>query len=58
MQTWEEIIEAIQTALAGRHTEAREALQACWDRSDPRDAAQRCVIAHYLADQVESLIVV
>ena len=55
MQTWEEIIKAIQTALAGRSTEARESLQACWDRSDPRDAAQRCVIAHYLADQQDDL---
>ncbi|XVX19219.1 hypothetical protein ACQP1U_12965 [Actinomycetota bacterium] len=55
MQTWDEILHAIQQSLAGRSTTARAALQACWDHTGEQDAAQRCVIAHYLADQQEAL---
>lgn len=51
MATWDPILDAVGTATAGRSDYAREALQACWDRTQSSDHAERCVIAHYLADQ-------
>lgn len=54
MQTWEDIQESVQAALGGRSETARASLQGCWDRTSPEDAAQRCVIAHYLADQQDN----
>lgn len=55
MQTWQTILDAVQHALAGRSATARVDLQGLWDYADPKDAAPRCVIAHYLADQQHDL---
>lgn len=55
MQTWGILLATIQQALAGRNDSARAALEACWADTAPDDAAMRCVIAHYLADQQDSL---
>lgn len=55
MQTWEEILNAVQSALAGRSSAARAELERCWERTGPEDAAQRCIIAHYLADQQDQI---
>jgi len=47
---WTEILEGVQVALSGEAEQGRRALLDCWSRTDPSDAAQRCVLAHYLAD--------
>ncbi|KYH45686.1 hypothetical protein [Branchiibius sp. NY16-3462-2] len=55
MNSWEPILEAVGAATAGRSDDAQETLQACWERTQPSDHAERCVIAHYLADQQTDL---
>lgn len=55
MQSWDEILDAIKLTFVGRSDTARAALEACWARTGPDDAGHRCVIAHYLADQQETL---
>lgn len=51
MTRWDVVLAAVGTALAGRSDEARLGLETLWSQTDPGDHAQRCVIAHYLADQ-------
>lgn len=51
MLPWDEVLAAVGTALAGRSDEARLGLETLWSQTGPGDHAQRCVIAHYLADQ-------
>jgi hypothetical protein len=55
MTQWSTIIEAIAVALAGDREGGREILTACWKGTAVRDAAQRCVLAHYLADVQDEL---
>ncbi|WP_374969512.1 hypothetical protein [Terrabacter sp. BE26] len=55
MNNWEDILAAVGQAAAGRSQEAREALADCWGATGEGDYAQRCVIAHYLADQQDCL---
>ncbi|OMH33110.1 hypothetical protein [Tersicoccus sp. Bi-70] len=55
MITWEEILAAVTVSFGGRSAEARDALTACWAATAPEQGAQRCVIAHYLADQQDDL---
>lgn len=55
MTSWDDILQAATSAAAGASDAARAALQECWDRTSPSDHAQRCVIAHYLADQQTDL---
>ena len=55
MTTWDDIIDAVQQALAGPDPAARAALHDLWDRVPQQNAAQRCVLAHYLADQQDAL---
>ncbi len=50
MTRWDAIMAAVVLALSGQEDEAREALTACWEAAAETDHAQRCVIAHYLAD--------
>lgn len=50
MRTWEDILAAIGIALGGDSEQGRRDLRACWADVSETDHAQRCVIAHYLAD--------
>ncbi len=50
MVEWTEILGGIQAALTGETESGRERMLACWEQTAPQDAAQRCVLAHYLAD--------
>jgi hypothetical protein len=53
MTTWEQVLEAVQTTLQGDRERGRQLMDAAWAGTD--DHAQRCVLAHYLADTEESL---
>ncbi|MBD7996178.1 hypothetical protein H9639_12805 [Arthrobacter sp. Sa2CUA1] len=50
MDDWTAITTAIGTALGGDQQAGKEALMSCWNATGPTDHAQRCVLAHYLAD--------
>ena len=50
MTGWSDITAAIQLALGGDKDGGRDALLACWAKTTDDDHAQRCVLAHYLAD--------
>lgn len=50
MTEWEKIIDAITAVLGGDRTEGAARLRELWDASGPEEHAQRCVLAHYLAD--------
>jgi len=55
MTDWEHITRAVGLALAGDTQRGRDALSDCWHATSDADHAQRCVIAHYLADLQSSL---
>lgn len=55
MTDWGAITDAIGLALDGDQQRGRDALLACWKATTKHDHAQRCVLAHYLADQQSSL---
>ena len=55
MTDWEHITSAVGLALAGDRERGRDALSDCWRATTDTDHAQRCVIAHYLADLQSSL---
>ncbi|WP_116116015.1 hypothetical protein [Austwickia chelonae] len=50
MATWDDITAAVGLSLNGNRDRDRPALKECWDQTVESDHAQRCVIAHYLAD--------
>jgi hypothetical protein len=50
MTSWHSITTAIGLALSGEKVRARRDLITCWEETNEQDHAQRCVIAHYLAD--------
>ena len=50
MTSWHSITTAIGVALSGEKVRARRELIGCWEGTNEHDHAQRCVIAHYLAD--------
>jgi len=50
MTHWAAIIEAVAVAVSGDQDRGVELLARRWDGTRERDAAQRCVVAHYLAD--------
>jgi hypothetical protein len=50
MAQWDEITAAIGAALGGDQTGGRDRLMRCWAATTEADHAQRCVLAHYLAD--------
>lgn len=52
---WTAITSAIGLALGGDRAGGREALLTCWADTAEHDHAQRCVIAHYLADTQDLL---
>ena len=47
---WDAVLAAVTTALGGEKERGRELLLACWADTGETDHAQRCVLAHYLAD--------
>ncbi|WP_109776605.1 hypothetical protein [Quadrisphaera granulorum] len=55
MTSWEAVVSAVGRALAGDRAGGRSDLLACWQRTGDADHAQRCVLAHYLADLEERL---
>lgn len=55
MTDWSAITEAIAVAVGGDQARGRELMAACWEGTTLLDAAQRCVLAHYLADVQETL---
>lgn len=50
MADWDAVVAAVTTALTGDRDRGREQLLACWTDTVATDHAQRCVLAHYLAD--------
>ncbi|MEX5272092.1 hypothetical protein [Kocuria sabuli] len=50
MAPWEAIIAAVGVALGGEKAAGRQHLMQCWAGTAEKDHAQRCVLAHYLAD--------
>ena len=54
MGEWDEVIEAVGRAQQG-HEGGHEALLEQWAATAPDDHAQRCVLAHYLADREPEL---
>jgi hypothetical protein len=50
MTDWERVTSAVGLALSGESRGGRDALSDCWSATTEADHAQRCVIAHYLAD--------
>lgn len=50
MTDWTEITAAVAVALGGDRDEGQRLLLACWQATTSTDDAQRCVLAHYLAD--------
>lgn len=47
---WDAITAAIGLSLAGQKEQGRADMLACWNDTIDTDHAQRCVLAHYLAD--------
>jgi hypothetical protein len=52
---WAPILRAVEQILSGESEAGTAALEASWADAEPTAHAQRCVIAHYLADQQDSL---
>jgi hypothetical protein len=50
MTQWDSITAAVGVALGGDREAGLAQLTSCWDDTREADHAQRCVIAHYLAD--------
>lgn len=50
MARWEEITAAIGVALGGEKAAGWQQLMQCWAETAEKDRAQRCVLAHFLAD--------
>jgi hypothetical protein len=47
---WDDILAAVGVALGGDSVRGRHDLRVCWAGTTDADHAQRCVLAHYLAD--------
>lgn len=50
MPEWTRIMEAIGLAQGPERAAGRTLLRQCWEATTDEDHAQRCVLAHYLAD--------
>ena len=50
MTDWGAVLDAVQLTLSGQHELGEKALRDCWSNTRSSEHAQRCVIAHYLAD--------
>ncbi|MFC7487113.1 hypothetical protein ACOCJ7_00780 [Knoellia sp. CPCC 206453] len=53
MLEWDEVLEVVGFAQTGDRESARSRLTGLWERTD--HPAQRCVIAHFLADVQDSI---
>ncbi len=56
MTQWDDIQAAVGVALSGDRAQGRRDLHACWVGTAETDHAQRCVLAHYLADLEDDLV--
>lgn len=52
---WDDIVAAVGAALGGDRAQGRRDLRACWAGTAETNHAQRCVLAHYLADLADDL---
>lgn len=50
MTPWDDIVSAVGVSLNGDRAQGQRDLRACWAGTTDTDHAQRCVLAHYLAD--------
>ena len=50
VRRWDDILAAVGVALGGDPVRGRHDLLACWAGTTEIEHAQRCVLAHYLAD--------
>ncbi|MET4059370.1 hypothetical protein ABIB35_000901 [Arthrobacter sp. UYP6] len=50
MADWSDVLASVAAALGGDKAEGKRLLSACWENTADVDHAQRCVLAHYLAD--------
>lgn len=50
MTQWDDIVTAVGVALSGDRAQGQQELRDCWAGTTETDHAQRCVLAHYLAD--------
>lgn len=50
MVSWDEVMTAVGVTLAGDKEQGRAELLRAWEGTGQDDHAQRCVLAHYLAD--------
>ena len=55
MTQWDDIQAAVGVTLSGDRAQGRHDLQACWAGTAETDHAQRCILAHYLADLEDDL---
>ncbi|MBW3085982.1 hypothetical protein KEM60_02193 [Austwickia sp. TVS 96-490-7B] len=55
MVEWDEITTAVGLALSGDKVAGKAALQRAWASTHDGDHAQRCVLAHYMADLEDNL---
>jgi hypothetical protein len=55
MTDWADITAAITEALSGERETGRDHMTRCWDVLGAADHAQRCVLAHYVADVQDDL---
>ena len=55
MTHWDDIKAAVGVALSGDKVTARRGLRRSWSDTAATDHAQRCVLAHYLADLEDDL---
>ena len=55
MTQWDDIQAAVGVALSGDRPQGRHDMRACWAGTAETDHAQRCVLAHYLADLEDDL---
>lgn len=55
MAAWSDILEAVSRSQTHDRDAGRAALLSCWQQTTGYDHAQRCVLAHYLADTEPAL---
>lgn len=55
MTSWDAVTSAAGVALSGERELGRAQLLACWQDTAASDHAQRCVLAHHLADLEDDL---
>jgi hypothetical protein len=51
MTTWDDVVAAVTVSMGPEPERGLAMLDACWSATSEDDHAQRCVLAHYLADR-------